>query len=1018
MKKLLTCLLAAIAAHTATAAADVQPLPFHDDFEHHDNVGLIDSNNDNIGFGLNYDPKTGKFDSFVYDGREAWKAADDWMVFPWFHFEEGLKYKITVSFKTSDTGTADFECMLVKGDEDDDDIVITSSAVKLGETWVIRTDATDTWQEFTYEVTPALTGDYRFALHFISEAKQKYHMDWITIGEGLADNSPVKSTAGYPSYKVVDNKLNVQFKITPPSLDCSGNALPSDLSALVVRTAPGRKSVEFTLDGLAPNTAATFTDPDGVGTGAEYAVHIMNGTARGMKTVVAAKPTFGYPKAPANVTIARLEGNRFSATWDAVTASTSSSALFNPATVTYSAKYPDSSPVELTFTGATSAEFDYPEPTESQEGAYINLYACNERGESTAAKSNAIVMGPALEGEFAESFASAKFQNQTWSLVPATGAWGLNGSGVTAQDGDKGMLRYGQAAGATGEAISPILDLSAMKRPVLSLWVYIKPTSTYDNTVTPVIRRHGAADEYPVGAAFTDHTMTDGSELPSANGWHRYLWEIKDVPAEVLAKCNLVFKGAGASSWNYVYLDNLTIKDYPADSDLAIEAVTLPKKSEVGRKSEIKVDIANRGLNPIESYTVKMLDGDAVIATAEGSALEFEASATLTLAVTPLPEHAGKEIDLGFAIECAADQNPDNNTASTTLKVATNLLPAITDLHVDLEDGLARLAWTAPLPGESGMEEVTEDFDEWADGPITSGSLSGWTFVCADNLDYKGLGSDDPGYKQKDVAAQIYAQGGVDKGRGMIVAGSYGENGALYGHPEKWIILPELAPGTTVRLNRAAEGCYGPSSAVNIEYRTSTSGTDPESFENLLEKDDVLKANAGWTEKEFTLPADARWFAIHITDMQAKYIAFDNLTFTRIAGAPVLQGYNIYHNSAAIGTAAADETSFIHEFGAEVRSTSAPHVYYVSAVYDQGESGAGIIVDASAAAGASDIVASAPFTLDGRTLTAGSAGQTVAVADLTGRVIATGAAPLTVGLPSAGIYILTIDGLTAKIAIR
>lgn len=1019
MKNLLTYILAALAAQTVSAAPDVQPLPFHDDFEHHDNVGLIDSNNDNIGFGLNYDPKTGKFDSFVYDGREAWKSADDWMVFPWFHFEEGLKYKITVNFKTSGTGTADFECMLVKGDDEDDDIVLTSSAVKLGETWVIKTDAPDTWQEFTYEVTPTVTGDYRFALHFISSEKQKYHMDWITLGEGLADNSPVKATTGYPQYKVIDNKLNVQFKITPPQTDCSGNALPSELSAMIVRTAPGHKSVQFTLEDLAPNTAATFTDPDGIGTGAEYAVHVMNGTARGMKAVVNAKPTFGYPKAPANVVIRRIEGNRFSATWDAVTAATSSSALFNPATVTYTAKYPDATPVELTFTGATSAEFEYPEPTESQEGAYISLYAVNERGESTAGKSNSIVMGPALKGEFAESFASAKFQNQTWSLVPATGAWALNGSGITPQDGDKGMLRYGQAAGATGEAISPILDLSDMKRPMISLWVYIKPTSTYDNTVTPVIRRYGADDEYPVGAAFTDHTMADGSELPAANGWHRYMWEIKDVPAEVLAKCNLVFKGSGASSWNYVYLDNLSIKDYPADSDLAITGVTLPKKSEVGRKSEIKVDVANLGLVGVESYTVKMLDGENVIATADGSAIEFEGTAALTVALTPLPEQAGKEIELGFEIECAADQNAENNKATATLKVAVNLLPAVTDLHVDLEDGLARLTWGAPLPGESGMQEVNEDFDEWTDAAITTGTLSGWAFVCADQLDYKGLGSDDPAYKQKDVAAQIYAQGGVDASRGMIVAGSYGEGGALYGHPEKWIILPELAPGTTVTIHRAAEGCYGPSSGVNLEYRTSSTGTDPESFDNLLEKDDIVKANRDWTKKEFTLPADARYFAIHLTDMQAKYVAFDNFTYTRIAGAPVLQGYNIYHNSVMAGTAQADETSFTHMFdNARALVTDEPHVYYVSAVYDQGESGAGIIVDASAAASRADIEAAAPFTIDGRTLTAGAAGQPVAVADLTGRTIASGTAPLAVTLPAPGIYIVTVGTTTAKVAVR
>ena len=1014
MRKIFTtAMMLGLFCSVLAAVPAVQPLPFHDDFEHHDNVGLIDSNVDNIGFGLNYDPQKNVFDSFVYDGREALKTADDWMVFPWFNFEQGLTYRITMRVKCSGPGSADFECMLCKGDDDDDDVVFTGSAIKLGDTWRIQNSAVDTWEEFSVELTPGVTGDYRFALHFISEAKQKYHLDWITIGEGLTVASPAQATTGYPTYKVQDGKLRVEFTITPPAVTHLGEALPQTLSARIIRTAPGTQQREFTLDALTPSQQATFVDPDGIGTGAEYAVHIMDGTGRGIKNIVAAKPTFGYPKAPANVTIVRKDGNRFAASWDAVTASTSSSALFNPATVRYTAAYPDKTPVELDFTGATSAEFDYPEPTDTQVGAYINIYALNERGESTAGKSNAVVIGPALEGTFAESFAGAKFENETWSLAPATGAWALNGSGVTPHDGDKGMVRYAQSSGSTGELISPILDLSGMTRPYLRMWVYKKPASTLAASIVPVMRPYEGSEEYVLCEPVDDHTLAADDPAPAENGWREYLMEVK-MPRDKMERCNLVLKGSGANSYTYIYVDDITIADYPVDTDLALTSVALPKRAEVGREATLTLTVANTGLTDIAGFKVTATAGGRELGETDGGAVERFGSTTVAYTYVPLPHESGRDVNIQFAIVCDADANADNNTCDASLPVSRSLLPPVEHLTVSMTDDEASLAWTAPAPGESGMAEVNEDFEEWADGAL-DGEKDGWVFIDVDGLPTKGYGPDDPAYKST-LGAEIYSKGGAGESRGLYVPGCFGENGALYGKPDKWIVLPEVAPGSEVSLTRLAFNCFGKSSAVEIDYCTSAGGVSAADFDNVLQSETINSRDlATAAVRTFTIPDGAARFAIHVKDCQAKAVGFDNITYTTIAAAPVLQGYEIYCDDARLAGQAPEELTFTHIFAPAEQAPS--HSYYVAAVYDRGVSGPGETVEASKPSGVQAVGHDAAMHLDGLRLTVAESGR-VTVCDVAGRVISATDAPVRIDLPAPGLYIVSTPAGVTKLMAR
>lgn len=966
------------------SAQQTLPLPFHDDFEHHDNVSLIDSNNDFIGFGLNYNPSSGSFDSFVYDGREAVKTADDWMIFPYFNFEEGLVYTLSVSLKCSGTGTADFQVFMGQGGDDMDDLEIRNW-IAASEPWILSNDAVDAWQTHSLEFTAPVTGCYRMALHFTSAAKQKYSLDWLTLSEGMVETSPVAPSVATPTYTITDGKLMVKFNVTAPTSDWRGNAISAPMTARIERRAEGHADSSFTIENVAPGASAEFTDPDGIGKGAEYDVRMVNGTAVGAKTIVKATPQYTTPKAPTGVAITRTAGNHFSASWDAVVAGVSSFRLFNPATVTYAASFPDGTPVELTMTGVTSAEFDYPEPTEKQIGAFINLAAVNEAGAGSATSSNTVVLGPALAGAFAESFSNGAFHNEVWNSVPAK-AWTVSkGTSATpAQDGDSGVVRYAQSSGLTGELISPYLDLSGMEKPYVRLYMFKKPASTFAASFDVFLRADIDNEEYMLASGLTDHNLPEGDANPSSDGWREYLWPV-NIPAEKAARCNLVIRGTGVNSYTYVYFDNISINDFPVETDASISGVTGSGDARVGKPYELTVNVANTGVKNIGQYTLQALSDGEVIAEAAGIALRPFADGSVKLSVTPAPHQSGTEIPLEIKISAQGDENAENDVYPFALYVEPSLLPAVETLVAERTENGVLLSWGAPEPGTSGMTTVNEDFSTWDEGALNGDTGNGWSFIDIDGLPTKGWGTNDPAYRTT-IGAEVYSQGGESESAGIIVPNCYGTNGALYGTPDKWIILPELDPGSTVTLSRGAVNCFGNSSAVKIDYVTSSDSREPESFINVLESENInSRTLAAWTQKSFTLPSDARFFAIHVKDCQAKYVGFDNFSFTQIVGAPMLEGFRIYCDGKAVGQTDAQTLQYEHLWYADDMNifrlpVAEEYNFYVSALYDQGESAAGNSVGIQT--GVDGINADGKtvlgrYTLDGRIAPAGYKGTVI-----------------------------------------
>lgn len=93
---------------------------------------------------------------------------------------------------------------------------------------------------------------------------------------------------------------------------------------------------------------------------------------------------------------------------------------------------------------------------------------------------------------------------------------------------------------------------------------------------------------------------------------------------------------------------------------------------------------------------------------------------------------------------------------------------------------------------------------------------------------------------------------------------------------------------------------------------------------------------SAWTKYEFTLPADARRFAINCVSDNAYALLVDEVTYeSEHADVLEFRGYNVYLDGKQINDAIVEE----NEFTDANPQTEGQHVYNVTAIYDKGESG-------------------------------------------------------------------------------
>ena len=219
---------------------------------------------------------------------------------------------------------------------------------------------------------------------------------------------------------------------------------------------------------------------------------------------------------------------------------------------------------------------------------------------------------------------------------------------------------------------------------------------------------------------------------------------------------------------------------------------------------------------------------------------------------------------------------------------------------------------------------------------------------------------------------------------------------------------------------------------MSFYYRMPNEGSDPQVFEMMysatdrepesfvaFDRDSIV-AGTDWVRFEYTLPADAKYFAIRSCSRGSYTVAFlDDLTYTPLYGTTTdvtLLGYNVYRDNELIASGVTGCTF------TDAGAGSGNHVYNVTAVWAEGESdySNGYVSSPGSAIGqAVDAPAVRVASAGGSVVVTGASGKAVGIYALDGRKLfgCTGSDVTTVATGS-GTFIVKVDGEAYKLVVR
>ena len=608
--------------------------------------------------------------------------------------------------------------------------------------------------------------------------------------------------------------------------------------------------------------------------------------------------------------------------------------------------------------GVSGTEFtdDKIDTSDGQRNMFYIVQATNSAGMSDGSVSGFITYGKAYQNEFAESFAGGKgTSTRDWmiSLINPSpydnGFYGRyfsfrhnpndkdRGPKPEPQDKDGGMLvAYTDYINVEARMISPKINVSGLRNPVLSFWFY-----HYYNPDT----ENGFSTE---NETMTVETYIDGefkalTEKPilliNGNGWYRYDLSLKEAVGS--KDFQIAFRTHNYISYD-MHVDNITVHDTP-DNDLMLESFRLPSMIAVNSTRNAEVTVFNNGILPTDDFSIELYrDGEKVASMEPESELAFAKSMTFMFPLTPTITEAGKNYSYQAKIVFGADADASNNVSEAiAVQIPGNDLPKVTDLKGNMSDGKVLLTWSEPDMTKGGT--VTDGFESYEAFTITN--FGSWSLFDGDgSLTYTISSSDsetgdyqypNAGYQ---MAFQVFNPSAINMkgdlwtpylGNQMAVCFAAAER-----NNDDWLISPEVKGGSTVTfMARSVVDYYG----LDKFFFCYSSGDEVKIADfKPIGKVNVVPASE-WTRYEFTLPEDARYFAINCVSEITYALLIDEVTYES-ASADVLEfrGYNIYRDGTKINAGIVEENEYIDS---DPKSASeGPSLYNVTAIFDKGES--------------------------------------------------------------------------------
>jgi hypothetical protein len=870
--------------------------------------------------------------------------ADDWIISPKFLLDETKVYELSFSLGIA-SKTENLRVAL--GTSTDPK---TFTKVLADYPNVVHSDSGD--KEIKFYIQGS--GGFRLGFYAYSEANMhRIDIDNVKITEVSSKVVPglVTNLEAAPGNNG-DMKSSISFnapKIT------AGDDVLTDLTGVDIYR-EGTDTPVKTFSGVNPGEALSWTDDAPIHGFNTYKVVARNTAGAGAEVD---KKIFVGLDQPLAVTglMAKLNKDRsITLTWTAPTAS------INGGYVDYThIKY------KITRNGTSIVEaFDglsYIDKAPAYNGQVALSYAvipiaATETGGS--AESDTIVTGLPLQLSYKESFAGQKMATP-WTTDNSVKDfnWHMMGDdedgeneGVMTQDHDNGMIMAESKtanSGTSSRFVSPLIDLSSAKNPVLTFWFYHARSQWYDPEADGTIN-----DNVKVQISYDAGVWQDVENSTSylnndSTGWTKCQVHLPKQASSFVNIGILATAESDISAYRNIYIDNISISEASYSNDLSVDSFSVDKKRvNVGETSTYKVSIFNGGASQVSDYKVDFYCDGKLMGEKDGPAVdpsskqEVEYQHQATLDDAQADEHSWYA-----EIVYATDEATENNQSE---KISTSVrkpdVPVVT-LSGTSDGSNVSLSWSeakdvAAIPHAADLVSVTDDFESYT--PFIIDNIGDWTVLDKDTattlvtpripVAYLNQGKRMAFQVFNVVDAGVWVDANKDDAFEPHSGNQYMACPSANGTAENddWLITPRL-DGRAQTISFYAKAATYDAEWMNVYGSKTDKNSD--SFEKI-NKEDQIYVHEGWTKYSYDVPEGTKYFAVRCV-RRCVFLFLDDFTYNKYDGSTdglTFKGYNVYRDGKKINTDLLTSNSYVDHSIA----TGSQHAYTVTAVYAEGES--------------------------------------------------------------------------------
>lgn len=780
--------------------------------------------------------------------------------------------------------------------------------------------------------------NYHIAIHAISDISASTWIDDLSITIDAEMTAPAGVT-NLTLQAGSEGALNNTITFKAPTKTYEGNTLNQIDKIDVFQKSDSMRLVKTFIQPQ-PGETLSFTQNDlqqGIVT---YSIRAYNEFGQGEEVTASNYVGLDYPLDITNVKAVMTDNQKAYITWDNPGQIGENGGYVNPDDIYYSIYRYQSTAGKYVIIADNVKETTFTDEDffllEDEQQRYVNynIYANNATGSSWGYVLG-ITLGTPYELPYQESFTNAGIDTNPWTIKNMTSAQAWNivsglGTVITPYDKDGGMVQFTNSTDETvyQSLLGPRISLLNSQKPALVFYMYHGfEAEEGDLTLT-------------VQGSFDDGEFIDLASIEYNNG--EFGWKRHVVSLDEYTNCNNVqfmFSGYAVDGSASITLDQLTVSELQT-YDLAFASYSAPKRINYGESGKIQAEIINLGYKAFDSYTVELWKNDALVQEQTGEGMQPNQVIKHEFTLTPELHEAAQEYVYSVKLVSKEDNNTDNNTQSAAIYINGPKFPKVNDLNGSVvANAGVQLTWSTP--NAQMLQAKLDDFESY-EAFIIDG-IGEWKTVDIDQCATLYFGSPNIIPNQWDPQAwQVWNW--VDAGftsfemcaphsgnQGLTAWGSADNENATPLPNDNWLISPEVAGGSDVSIwVKEINVNYGPE---HYEILYSTTNDEPESF---VKMDEGVLTTDIWQELVYTLPEDAKYFAIrHCTQENGLVMMIDDITYTPLNGETTtlsLKGFNVYRDNILIAENVASPNY------TDTKAEAGIHEYRVSVVWSEGES--------------------------------------------------------------------------------